>query len=57
VEKTKSNTAKAHIHQSKEMYYNTKFKKKQKKLKPAFSYLLQHVAWKWSGSILKGKDM
>jgi len=28
--KTKPNTTKAHIHQSKEMYYNTKYKKKLK---------------------------
>ena len=32
--KTKPNTTKAHIHQSKEMYYNTKTQNTQKKLKP-----------------------
>ena len=29
---------------------------KHKKLKPGFSHLLQHLAWKRSRSILKGKD-
>jgi len=29
-------------------------KNKRKKLKLPFSCLLRHLAWKWSGSILKG---
>ena len=46
--KTKPNTTKAHIHQSKEMYYNTKYKK----TKARFSRLLQHQAWKRRRPIL-----
>jgi len=42
--KTKHNTTKAHIHQSKEMSYNTK--------KASFSCLIRHPAWKWKGPIL-----
>jgi len=49
MEKTKPTTTKARIHQSKEMYYNTK------KAKARFSRFLRHPAWKWSGSVLKGK--
>jgi len=44
--KTKPNTTKAHIHQSKEMYYNTK------KTKARFSRLLWHPAWKRRGPTL-----
>jgi len=44
--KTKPNTTKVHIHQSKEMYY------KIKKIKARFSWLLTHPAWKWRGPIL-----
>jgi len=54
MEKTKPNTTKARIHQSKEMHYNTI--KINKKLKPVLGCLLRHPAWKRSGSILKGKD-
>jgi len=43
--KTTPNTTKAHIHQPKDMYYNTKTKAR-------FSHLLQHPAWKWRGPIL-----
>ena len=50
--KTKLNTTKASIRQSKEMYYNTK---QTRKTKARFSRLLQHPAWKRSRSILKGK--
>jgi len=46
--KTKPNTTKAHIHQSKEMY-NTK---QTQKTKARFSRLLQHPARKWRGPIL-----
>ena len=42
--KTKPNTTNAHIHQSKQMYYNTKTKAR-------FSRLL-HLSWKWRGPIL-----
>jgi len=51
MEKTKPNTTRAHIHQSKEMYYNTK--RYTKKLKP--DRLIRHPASKRSGFILKGK--
>jgi len=34
----------------------TTTEKKHKKTKARCSRLLQHPAWKWSGSILKGKD-
>jgi len=44
--KTKPNTARAHIYESKAMYYNTK------KTKARFSCLLRHLAWKQSGPIL-----
>jgi len=47
--KTKPNTTKAHIHQSKEMYYNTKL---TQKTRARFSCLLRHLAWKQRGSIL-----
>jgi len=47
--KTKPNTTKAHIHQSEEMYYNTKNKQKTK---ARFSHLQQHPAWKQKGTIL-----
>ena len=43
----------ARIHQSKEMYYSTK---QTQKTKARFSRLLWHPAWKWSGSVLNGKD-
>ena len=43
-------TTKAHINQSKEMYYNTQ--NKHKKTKARFSRLLQQLAWKWRGPIL-----
>jgi len=46
MEETKPNTTKAHIRQSKEMYYNTK------KTKARFSRLLRHPAWKQMGPIL-----
>jgi len=49
MEKTKPNTTKAHIHQSKEMY-NTQ--NKHKKTKARFSCLLRHSACKWRGLIL-----
>jgi len=48
MEKTKPKT-KAYIHESKEMYYNTK--QTQKKLVRC-SRLLRHPAWKWRGPIL-----
>jgi len=41
MKKTKPDTTKAHIHQSKEMYYNTKW---TQKTKPRFSRLLWHPA-------------
>ena len=44
--KTKPNTTKAHIHQSKQMYFNTK------KTKARFSHLLRHPAWKQTEPIL-----
>ena len=48
----KPNTTKALIHQSKEMYYNTK---QTQKTKARFSSLLRHPAWKGNRSILIGK--
>jgi len=54
MEKTKPNTTKARIHQSKEMYYNTNYIHKNK---DRFSRLLRHPAWKRSGSILKGERL
>jgi len=46
--RTKPNTTKAQIYQSKEMYY----KIKHKKTKARFSRLLQHLDWKRRGPIL-----
>ena len=51
--KTKPNTTKGLIRQSKEIYYKTKY---TQKTKARFSRLLRHPAWKRSGSILTGKD-
>jgi len=48
MEKTQPNTTKAHIHKSKEMYYNTKETQKTAR----FSRLLRHPAWKRRGPIL-----
>jgi len=47
--KTKPNTTKASIHQSTEIYCNTK---QTQKTKARYSYLLRHPAWKWRGPIL-----
>jgi len=52
-EKPKPNMTKVRIHQSQEMYCNTK---QTQKTKARFSHLLRHQAWNRSGSILKGKD-
>jgi len=49
MEQTKPNTPKAHIHQSKEMYYNTK---QTQNTKARFSRLLWHPAWKQRRPIL-----
>jgi len=46
--KTKPNTTKAHIHESK----CTATQNKHKKTKARFSGLLRHPAWKWRGPIL-----
>jgi len=53
MEKTKPNTTKPRIHQSKEM--NTTRQNKHKRTKARFSRLLRHLVWKRSGSILEGK--
>ena len=45
--KTKPDITKAHIHQSKEMYY-----KINTKTKARFSHLKRHLAWKQRGPIL-----
>jgi len=50
--KTEPNTTKARIHQSKEMYYSSKW---IQKTEARFSHLLRHLAWKQIGSILNGK--
>jgi len=47
--KTKPNTTKAHIYQSKKC---TTTQNKHKKTKARFSRLLRHLAWKQSGSVL-----
>ena len=49
--KTKPNTTKARIHQ-----WNVIQHKINTKTKARFSRLLWHPAWKWSGSVLNGKD-
>jgi len=46
--KTKPNATKAHIHQSKDMYYNTI----NTKAKARFSRLVRHPAWKRRATIL-----
>ena len=48
-EKTKPSTTKARIHQSKNV-------PQHKKTKARFRRFSRHQAWKWSGSILEGKD-
>jgi len=47
--KTKPNTTKACIQQSKEQYYN---RHETQKPKARYSRLLQHQAWKWRQPIL-----
>ena len=51
--KTKPNTTKVRIRQSKEMYHNTK---QTQATKARFSRNLRYPAWKRSGSVLNGKD-
>ena len=46
MEKTHPNTTKAHIHQPKEMHYNTE------QTQTRFGRLLRHPAWKRRGPIL-----
>jgi len=46
--KTKPNTTKAHIHQSKEC---TTTQNKHRKTKAMFSRLLRHPAWKRTGAL------
>ena len=50
--KTKLNITKAHIHQTNVPQH----KINTKKLEPNLVGVLRHLAWKQSGSILKGKD-
>jgi len=48
MEKRRPNTTKAHIHQSKQMYYITKY---TQKTKSRLSHLLRHPVLKWRGPI------